>query len=287
MPVLYYFLLKPLSLLPLSVLHVLSDFLFLVIYYLVGYRKKVVFKNLHSSFPEKNEQEIKSIARGYYRHLCDYIVEGIRLFSMPKAEALRRVKMLNPEVPDRIAAQGRGVIFVTGHYADWEMGSVALDPQLRHKLCIIAAPIKNKFLDKKINAYRRRCGAKIVSRQEIVSFMRKTGTEVNATVFLGDQAPPNNHGNYYWTNFLNQETPVVLGAEMFAKRYNLPVIYIKQKRVKRGYYTMEAVLLTENPQETERYEITEMHTRLLEEMIREEPQYWLWSHRRWKRKKPE
>ena len=283
MRILYYLLLKPLSLLPLRVLHRLSDLLYLVIYYLVGYRKKVVFDNLHNSFPEKSEAEITYIAKGYYRHLCDYVTEGIRLFSMPKAEAVRRVRLLNPEVPNRIAAEGRGVIFVTGHYADWEMGSTALDPQLQHKLCIIAAPIKNKFLEKKINAYRTRCGALTVSRQEIIGFMRQTGNAVNATVFLSDQAPPNSHGHYYRTTFLNQKTSVVLGTEILAKRYNLPVIFIKQKCIKRGYYTLEAVLLTENPQTTEKYAVTEMHTRLLEEMIREDPKYWLWSHRRWKR----
>lgn len=283
---LYYCLLKPLSYLPLSVLYRLSDFIFLVIYYLVGYRRKVVFSNLHNAFPEKTETEITRIAKGFYRHLCDWIVESIRIFSMPREEAVRRVRVLNPKVADRVAATGKPVILTAAHYATWEMATVGFGLQLELEPYVIMAPIKNKFWQKKIVQSRTRFRTRYLKMRGIRSFLSARHPHPVGVVFVGDQAPPDSTGRYYWTTFLNQETPVMLGTERFAKIYDLPVIYMKQQRIKRGYYTLEMIPLTDTPKATETFEITEMHTRLLEEIILDAPRFWLWSHKRWKRKRP-
>lgn len=284
--ILYYLFLKPLSLLPLSILYILSDVTCFVMYRVIGYRKKVVFTNLRNSFPEKTEAEITKIAKGFYSHLCDIVVESVRIFSISKEEALRRCVVLNPEVADKLAKEGRSIVFSAGHYLTWEMAATSFAMQFEHWPLGLIAPVKNKFLQEKIITSRTKYGTGVVLMHEARAFIEENKHNLIAPVFIGDQAPSSNEGHYYWTTFLNQETPVMLGTEKYAKQYDWPVIFLRQRKVKRGYYTVELVLLEENPQETAEYEITEKHTRFLEGMIMEKPEYWLWSHKRWKRKRP-
>lgn len=280
--ILYYLILKPLSLLPLPVLHLLSDFIYLILYKIIGYRKKVVFSNIRHSFPEKTEKEIKEIADGFYAHLCDMMVESIRIFSISQEEAIKRCRVINPEVSNRFAEQGRSVLFAAGHYAVWEMAATGFDPQFKHWPFGLIAPIKNKFFFDKFVSSRTKFGTGVVVMQQVSQFMEKHQDKLIAPVFIGDQSPNDPKKRLYWTTFLHQNTPIMLGAEKYAKQYDMPVIFLRQKRVKRGYYTVELILLEEHPRTTAEFEITEKHTRVLEEMIREEPRYWLWSHRRWK-----
>lgn len=280
--VLYYLILKPLSLLPLPVLHLFSDLIYFFLFKVVGYRKKVVYTNLRRSFPEKTEKEIASIASAFYGHLCDMIAESIRIFSISREESLRRCKVLNPEVSDRYAAKGQGVLFAAGHYAVWEMAATSFAPQFKHLPVGLIAPVKDKFFFQKFVESRTKFGTGVVVMQGIADYMESNKDKLIAPVFIGDQSPSSAQKKLHWTTFLNQDTPVMLGAEKYAKQYNLPVIFLRQRRVKRGYYTVELIPVEENPQSAEEFSITEKHTRLLEQMIKEEPQWWLWSHRRWK-----
>jgi len=284
--ILYYLILLPLSRLPLSALYKLSDFLYLVLYRGLGYRKKVVYGNLRHSFPEKTAAEIKAIADEFYRFLFDLMVETIRLFSMPESELVAHCEVNDIDVFDRFAQQGQQVIIAGGHYGNWELAAMAICIKIPHTGVAIYRPLKNKFLNDKLQQSRGRFGMEMVPTPTVKTFYAENHQRTIATIFGTDQAPSNERGAY-WTMFLNQETPVFLGAERYAKQYDCPVIFLRVRRVKRGYFTVDAELVSEHPAQTQEGEITEAHTRILEKIIRANPEYWLWTHRRWKRTRPE
>lgn len=282
---LYYLFIKPLSLLPLSFLYVLSDLLFVLLYGVAGYRKKIVLTNLRNAFPEKNEGERMLIARRFYRHFCDLMIESIRIFSIPKAEAVRRCKVLNPEFLNAYADQGKSLICAGAHYANWEMAAIGFDPQIRHWVVGIYAPLKNPFFDRLIQESRTRYGTGIANRKKIAEFMEENRERLTIYFFMGDQSPSSPILKQYWTTFLHQETGVVLGAEKYAKLYDYPVVYVRLRKVKRGYYEALFLPVEDHPREAEPFSITEKHVRILEAEIRREPAHWLWTHRRWKHRR--
>lgn len=283
--ILYYLVLLPLSKLPLTVLYRLSDFLYLFLYRGMGYRKKVVLGNLRNSFPTKSADEIKGMADEFYRFFFDLMVETIRLFSMPKAELLERCIVNDIDVFDRFAQKGQQVIIAGGHYCNWELAAMSICYQIPHTGVAIYHPLKNKFLNDKLQQSRSRFGMEMVPTRDVKNFYAENHQRTIATIFGTDQAPSNER-NAYWTMFLNQETPIFWGTERYAKQYNCPVIFLKVTRLKRGYLKVNAELVCTDPQAMLEGEITEAHTRILEKIIQERPEYWLWTHRRWKRTRP-
>jgi len=281
----YYFLIKPLSLLPLQVLYIFSDLLYYPVYYLIGYRKKVVYTNLMHSFPDKSKQEITIIARNFYHHLCDLIVESVRLFSMPRDELVARCKFINPELLDRFYDQGRSIIIVAGHYDNWEMFAQGCNLQMKHQAVGIYTPLTNSFFEKKFSAARSRCQVVLLPKTEVKEYFASHQDQIMAVIFGTDQSPSLQSKKVYWTNFLNQDTAVMYGSEKYSRQYNYPVIYARIIRLKRGYFHVAFEMMEENPAASEYGFITEQHTRLLEKQIMEMPQYWLWTHKRWKRKR--
>ncbi|MCB0608756.1 MAG: lipid A biosynthesis acyltransferase [Lewinellaceae bacterium] len=284
---LYYLIIKPLSLLPLRVLYVFSDLLFVILYHIAGYRKKVVMTNLRNSFPEKGDAELKRIAAKFYHHFCDMMIESIRIFSIPEQEAVRRCKVLNPEFLDAYAEKGTSLICVGAHYANWEMAAIGFNSQIRHWVVGIYSPLKNAYFDNLVQTSRTRYGTGIANRRHIPEFMDEHKDRLTVYFFIGDQSPSSSEMKQYWTTFLHQETGVLLGAEKYAKLYNYPVVYILLRKVKRGYYTGEFVSVEDHPLEAEEFSITEKHVRILESEIRRQPEYWLWTHRRWKHQRPD
>jgi len=276
---------KPLSYLPFPVLYRISDFFYVLIFYGIKYRQKVVFENIRNAFPEKTEAEIKTIAKGFYSHFCDLIIEAIKLFSISKEGLKKHCKILNPELMEAYAAQGKSLIIPAGHYNNWEMAATASNNQIPHQSIGIYAPLKNKFINEQIRKSRARFGLELLSKKEVKTGFEKDKNRLTAILFGSDQSPTSVR-TAYWTTFLNQETGVMIGSEKYAKQYDYPVVFGKVTKVKRGYYEFEFIPLEDNPRETPFGEITEKHTRLLEAIIMENPQYWLWSHKRWKRKKP-
>jgi KDO2-lipid IV(A) lauroyltransferase len=280
----YYALLKPLSLLPLRVLYLLSGILNFIIFNLMGYRKSVVIQNLRNSFPGKSDMEIEKIADAFFIHLCDVIVESIRLFSMPVEEVRRRFTIANTEILDEYYQKGKSVILVGGHYNNWEMAAIGFDLYSQHQAIGIYSPLSNKFFDKKFGESRSRYGVQIIPKKMVAkSFIANRGN-LTMTIFGADQSPTFSR-EVFWLNFLNQETAVHVGTEVFAVKYNYPVIFFELEKVRRGHYQGRFKLLCDNPSATSRGEITALHTKYLEDMIREKPEYWLWSHKRWKRKR--
>lgn len=282
---LYYCLVKPLSMLPLALLYRLSDLLFPLLYYVIAYRKKVVFENLRNAFPEKSATEIDRTAKLFYRYFCDLLVESIRIFSISEAEVHQRCVIVNPEIFEEFVASKQNIVIVAAHYCNWELAGLAVEGQIPHQAVGLFAPMSSAFWQKKMEVSRTRFGLKIVAKNRMRQLLRNE-SEFMATVFIIDQAPSNPKKHQYWTNFLNQETGVLLGAEKYARSKNNPVLYSYNRRVRRGYYELEFVLLDRTPEDSVADSITEKHLRLLEQEIIGAPQYWLWTHRRWKHKRP-
>jgi KDO2-lipid IV(A) lauroyltransferase len=273
----------PISLLPYSILYFISDILYIIIFKIIGYRRTVVSTNLTNSFPEKDKQELYAIMSDFYRHLCDLIIESLKGFTISEKEIKSRLVVKNPELSNSFAKKGQSIIFVGGHYNNWEICAQAFSLHSSHNCIGIYKPLSNKFLNKKIYSSRTKFGTSLVSMKQA----KKSFSESNkakAIVFGSDQNP-SNPKSAYWLRFLNQDTAVLFGAEKYAKDFNFPVIYVGIKKVKRGHYEVEYSLVTDKPKEEEYGKITEDFTKRLEQDIIKEPQYWLWSHRRWKHKK--
>ena len=268
-------------------MYLLSDIFYLIAYYLVGYRRKVVRANLESSFPEWDERHLRRVERQYYRYLSDLIIEGAyNLFASPSS-IKRRYRIVNREVVDRYYEQGRTVILMSAHYGNWEYMVSSLNMQFLHHGIGVGKPLQDKLTAGFITRRRTRYGTQVVDQTDVrehVAFFERYHVPC-VLMMLSDQSPSNPHKSY-WTRFLHHETAFLYGAEHFARQYNYPVLYYSVHRVRRGYYELTFSPLCEHPQEVPQYTIVERYVRRLEQEILSEPQYWLWSHRRWKRSRP-
>lgn len=280
----YYGILIPISYLPYPVLYVLSDGLYVLLFRIVGYRKAVVVKNINNSFPERSEAERLQIAGAFYEHLCDLIVESIKVFTISEKQIHQRMKIVNPEYIDRFFTKNQSVILAGGHYNNWELFAVAIDAAIKHQAVAIYKPLSNLYFDEKMRSSRGKYGLKMISTKATKQEFEKTDS-LRVIIFGIDQFP-GSHRNCYWANFLNQDTAMIFGTEKYAKEYNYPVLSGRINKVKRGHYEFEFTDAIETPQATGYGEITERINHLLENDIILKPQYWLWSHKRWKLPRP-
>ena len=281
---LYYLVIIPVSLLPFRTLYLLSDFLYIVLYKIFGFRKKVVFTNLRNSFPKKSDEEIKILANQFYSHLCDLIVESLKSFTISQEEVLKRMVVVNPELANKYYDDGKSILLSGGHYNNWEWIATAIDQQVKHQSIAIYKKLSNKFFDDKMLSTRGRFGLKMVSTKLVKETFEAYKNQLTMTIFGSDQSPGKVE-NSHWMTFLNQDTAVLFGTEKYAKEYNYPVLYGKIFKVKRGYYNLTLSLVEDDPKSSPHGFITEKATHLLEADINAEPEYWLWTHRRWKHKK--
>lgn len=273
------------SLLPFPVFYLFSDFIYFLLYRVVGYRKKVVFENLKNSFPEKSYNELKKIEKDFYRYLCDLFSETIKTLTISRSEAVKRCKFnaKTTLVFNELANKNQSCIIVMGHYGNWEWAGNSFSLQCKQQLYVIYHPLSNKYFDKLMYDLRTRFGTKLYAMKDTMREMIRNKNEVNATAFIADQTP--SPDSAYWTTFMNQDTPVFWGTEKIAQKLNYPIVYITIKKIKRGYYEVDSELLINEPKNTSLGEISELHTRKLESDIITQPSIWLWSHRRWKHKK--
>ncbi|GAA3986221.1 lysophospholipid acyltransferase family protein [Mucilaginibacter dorajii] len=269
------------SLLPFWFLYLISDVLFVVIYYIVHYRRAVVQQNLANAFPEKSVQERRQIERKYYRYLADLIVETVKMITVSEKQIQKRVVATNSELVHEYFAKGKSIIAVAGHYCNWEMAALNFNFVTDKRFMIVYKPLSNEMFDDFFIKIRSRFGGQPVAMKQTLRKMVEYRKELTVSVLVGDQTPVRHEVNYF-TDFLNQPTAVFLGIEKIAKTIDAAVVFYDMKRVKRGYYTYTLIPLTETPKETAEHEITDMHVQYLDSMIRREPQYWIWSHRRWK-----
>jgi KDO2-lipid IV(A) lauroyltransferase len=277
---------RTITLLPMGALHLLSDLLWPLFYHVIRYRRNVVEINLKNAFPEKSQGERNRIARKFYRHLTDMILETLKAMRMTPEQISKRFFAPDTSLTDRYYSEGRDVVALGSHYNNWEWYS-SLQLSSQHRIITIYKPLKNKDFDSFLLKIRSRFGVWVTPMNHIVRDLVKCRKEGVLTMsgFIADQTPPPDD-NAYWTTFLNQDTAFYRGAEKMAVKYNSPVIYIKIVKVKRGYYELEYSLISEHPTEEESNAITARYAAMLEATIREQPEYWLWSHRRWKHKRP-
>lgn len=274
-----------LSLLPLKVLYALSDGLFYLVYHIVKYRRPLVRKNLTDSFPEKSETEIVKIEKDFYSWFCDYIVETLKLFTMSKKQMRRRMIFHNTEEVERQVEAGKSCAVYLGHYGNWEwISSLPLWLSDKATCLQIYHILENKAINDLFLYVRGRMGANSVSMADTMKDIIKRKREGQTMVigFIADQVPLWN-SIHYWTDFLHHDTPVFTGTERIAQHQDMAVFYLDVRRPRRGYYEATFRLITDKPKEAEKFSITETYMNLLEATIKRTPQYWLWSHNRWKR----
>ncbi len=278
------------SLLPLRVHYLISDMIYLLLYYVVRYRVRTVRENLQSAFPEKTEEERRSIERRFYRWFCDYLVESVKLMTISKKNIKRRLVFKNAEMIERCIGEGQSAAVYLGHYCNWEwVTSLPLWVSPKAQCGQIYHPIENKAFDRLFLYLRQRFGAVCIPMQDTLRRMlefRKAGQPV-VIGYISDQKP-NWHNIHHWVDFLNHDTPVLTGTERIARKLNHAMFYIDMRRIRRGYYEVEYKLITREPaQMKQEYEITDIYYRMLEESIRRAPEFWLWSHKRWSRTREE
>jgi len=280
---LYYLVLKPLSFLPLGILFFYSDITFFLTYYIAKYRRNVVKNNLKNAFPEKSEAELKKIEKQFYKHFTDFIFESIKSISISEKDVLKRTSIKNKDILDKFYKQGKNVLVVCGHYNNWEFYALSLPKQLMHSTYSLYQPLKNKFFDKVLLNSRKRNGMNLIKTNDVISFFKEENKNPKLMVIVNDQSPTNKD-KAYWNTFLNQDTGWNVGPEKLAKKYDYVVLFGHSKKVKRGVYEVEFSLVTETPQQTDNEFITDKYSSILEEIIKKKPEFWLWSHKRWKHK---
>jgi KDO2-lipid IV(A) lauroyltransferase len=275
------FFLYLLSLVPFWLLYLIADVLFFVLYYIVGYRRDVVQENLRNSFPEKSDNERKLIEKKYFIYMADLTMETIKSISISAKAVKVRMKPTNPELIAHYFSQGKSIIAAAGHYGNWEMACLSFGFLTDKRKIVVYKPQSNAVFTEFFNKTRSRFGATMISMRQTLRKMIEYKNELTFTVLASDQTPVKEDSNYF-INFLNQPTAVFLGIEKLTRVADSVVVFYKVELVKRGYYTFTFVPLVEDPKQTKPFEITEIHVKYLESIIKEKPEYWLWSHRRWK-----
>ena len=286
MQLLIYILVYPflwiLSILPTNVLYRFSNFLFLLVYNLFNFRKKIVRENLRLCFPKKSLHEIKTIEKKFFRHLCDMFVESIKSISISEAEMRKRYKFTNIEEVNKIEAANKSILLMCAHYGSWEWIFI-IQKYVNTDGYAIYKKIENKYFDQLVRKIRAKYNTNLITNKETFNSMRehKRLGKKGIYGFLSDQSPKLKSA-YYWREFMNIKVPVHTGAEKLAKELDLAIVFFKTKKVKRGYYETTFKTVTLNPNEFENYQITDLFINYLEDMIKEEPSHYLWTHKRWK-----
>lgn len=275
------FFLKLIARLPFSVVYFLSDILFVVLYYLVGYRKKVVFDNLRNSFPHKTEAEIKAIALRFFHHFCDLTLETIKLQNIKQEELQQRIQSKNHDIINQFLSEGRSVTVLGMHYGNWEW-TTFLATVFKGKTLAVYKPLHNKRFDFFMNRIRARFGAELVKNNHVLRKVLTAEKERTPVIIwlAGDQTPPWFHNN--WFVFLKQEAIFYTGPAFIAGKFNTSIVFQTIRKNNRGFYTSEFELLIENPATMNENEIIKTYIRKMEQVIEKNPEYYLWSHKRWK-----
>lgn len=283
--ILFYIILKPLSYLPLGVLYFFSAIVGFLTFHLVRYRRTVVRANLVNAFPSKSETEIKKIEKDFYKRFVDFIFESIKAVSIGDAALMKRTSIKNPELIQEYYDKGRNLIITCGHLNNWEFYALSLPKQVPYKTFSVYQPLKNSFYDRILYNSRSRNGMRLIETKQLIPFFKEEAKDLRMVVIVNDQSPSNKE-KAYWNNFLNQDTGWNTGPEKLATKFDYSVIFGHSRRVKRGYYEVEFAEISESPSNHGEGEITEVYTRLLEDLIKDSPESWLWSHKRWKHKRP-
>lgn len=285
---LYYYIALPLIYLlawtPFPLLYRLSDGLYLLVFYLIGYRKKVVEQNLQRAFPELSDGERRRIRKAYYRHFCDLLLETIKKLSLRPNQLRRRVQFDQPELFQPWLKQQQSLIIVLGHVGNWEWGGARFQLEGLHPLKVLYHPLSHPQFERLVMHMRTRHGYSLISMKHAFRQMLDQRDQLTATAFIADQSPSPQYA--YWTTFLHQDTGFFKGPDTLARKLRYPVVYFQILKERRGHYRIIPHLLSADPASEPPNGITEAFARRLEADIRQQPECWLWSHRRWKHERP-
>ena len=273
------------SMLPFSILYLFSDFIYLIVYYLIGYRNKSVRENIAMTLPNLSAEERLIIEKKSYRHLCDMFLEMIKTMTISKKEMSKRFTFTNLDVYKKLENKQKSIALMLAHYASYEW-AISVNHQVNFEGYAIYKKINNPYFDKLVRDIRSKFKAHLITNKETIpTIIKNNKNNILSTYgFASDQSPKINSA-FHWTKFMEIEVPVHTGAEILAKRYDMNVVFLKVKKVKRGYYEASFVVLSENVKEIPNYEITDKFMKLVEEQIYEAPEFYLWTHRRWKHRR--
>ena len=280
--IIFYPIILFVSILPFRFLYILSDFLFLMIYYVIGYRKKVVRYNLELALPHLSFKERKIIEKKSYQHLCDMFLETVKTMSITQKQIDKRFVFKNIEVYHELEKKGKSIALMCAHYASYEW-VVSLNKQISFKGYAIYKKINNKYFDKLIRDIRSKFEAYLIHNRESIAIIESNSIKKELCLygFASDQSPQVKPLTY-WSKFLNIEVPIHTGAEFLDKKYYMNMIFIKKEKVKRGYYEAYFEVLSEDVQSIPDYEITESFMRKVEQQIYAAPEFYMWTHKRFK-----
>lgn len=279
--VLAYPILWIISILPYRLFYLFSDFVFFLVYHVFGYRKKVVEENLQLVFPEKSAKEIQRIRKEFFKHMCDTFLEMVKTMNFSKEEVAKRYKIKNIEVIQELEKE-KSILIPCSHYANWEW-NVSINLQVKGKGYAVYQKLANKYFDKLIKDFRSRWNTTLITTHETVKTVMRNKKEGINSIYgiVSDQSPMVVHA-HYWHEFMGIKVPVYIGTETLARKLDLAVVFLKVSKVKRGYYEAEFIPITDSGKETDQYEITKTFLTLTENQIKEKPEHYLWSHKRWK-----
>ncbi|MBF4470858.1 MULTISPECIES: lysophospholipid acyltransferase family protein [Flavobacterium] len=273
------------SMLPFPLLYLFSDYVYIILYRIIGYRKKTVRTNLALALPHLSNKERLIIEKKFYHHLCDMFLEMIKTMNISKEEICRRYVFKNFEIYADLEKKGKSIAIMCAHYASYEW-VISMNYYTEFQSFGIYKQIKNPYFDKLIHSIRSKFNAHLITTKETISTIENNCKNKTLSVygFASDQSPKESCA-YHWTKFMGIEVPVHTGAEMLAKKYDMNVVFLKTKKIKRGYYEAVMEVLSENSKEVPNYEITDQFIKLVEQQIYETPEYYLWTHKRWKHKR--
>ena len=286
MQLLAYILIYPIlwfvSILPFQLLYAVSDFLYVLMYHVFRYRKQTVKDNLRLVFPEKSDLEIKRITKKFYHHFCDMILESIKSMNISLESMKARYTFKNLDIIKDFEKQNKSIVLMCAHYGSWEWIFI-LQTYTSHRGYGIYKRLQNKYFDRLIKSIRARYNSYLITTKETFSVLeeaKKNGI-LSMNGFASDQSPKKDKARH-WNEFMGIRVPVHTGAEMMAKKLDMPVVFFAVERKKRGYYEATFQTLAETPTDFKDYEITDKFLKLVETQIHEAPEYYLWTHKRWK-----
>ncbi len=265
---------------PFRIVYIISDGVYFLLYKIVGYRKSVVRKNLEYCFPEKSIREKREIERKFYKNLTDLILESLKGFTISEKEALERFKISNPELLKEFHKENRSVIMAVGHMGNWEIANASVIKCFKHKAVVLYKPLTNKYIDTYVYKQRKRFGLELLAIFNTAAYFRKKREHPRAFYMVADQYSPSTKRKN--AVFFGKETVFLHGPETYSRKYNLPVIYMEVKKVKRGHYLATLSILADEPTKLKEGELTQKYALKLEESIKKYPDTWMWSHKRWK-----
>ena len=280
--ILVYPILWLISILPFRLLYGISDVLYFFVYRVFGYRKTTVLNNLNLVFPDKTEQEKSEIMSQFYHHLCDMVVEAVKSMTISEKELMKRMTFANIDVIHNIEKQEKSIMLMSAHYGSWEWFFI-LQKHVTFKGYAVYKRLSNKYFDRLIKRIRAKYNTYLITTKETLGVLRenKKNGELTINGFVADQSPKARKA-FHWNDFMGIKVPMYTGAETLAKKWDMTVVFVNVRRKKRGFYETTFETIAENPKDFANYKITDAFFTLVEDQIKEDPQYYLWTHKRWK-----